>query len=141
VATSVVTHHSLAASKPVLHVSEALVQAKNLFPTSSADPDPTQVAQGVLPLADEAPKRLTAVCTNCAPGSPEDQQFHDLVVEFRAPDGPAVYRGPLDQLDTTVMPGAVIKVWLADSGKPQAQGVTSEWSFTATPAPTAPALA
>ena len=128
VATAVATHGSPAAQGPAVEVSEALVRAVNLFPTSSSDPDPAQVAVTRLPASvdsNDVPKRLTAACTNCAPGSPEAAQFQDLVVEVVG-----VYKGPLQDLDATVAPGAVVKVWLADSGRPQVQGVTSEWSFT-----------
>lgn len=108
---------------------DAIVQAVDLYPTAPTDPDPKLVAKAVLPIDDEAPTapaRITAACTNCAPGSAEAQQFEDLQIEV----GP--YRGPLARLDTTVVPGTVVKVWLADSGKPQVQGVTSVWSFTTT---------
>lgn len=108
-------------------MQDALIQAVDLFPTSPADPEPELVAQAPIPLQAEAPARVTAECTNCAPGSQEAAQFEALQVEIGA------YRGPLALLDATVAPGAVVKVWLADNGKPQAQGVTSTWSFTATP--------
>lgn len=108
-------------------MQDAVIQAIDLFPTSSANPEPALVAQAPIALLDDAPARITAECT-CAPGTAAANQFEDLQIEV----GP--YRGPLAQLDATVVPGAVVKVWLADTGKPQVQGVTTTWSFTTTPA-------
>jgi hypothetical protein len=110
----------------------AVIQAGNLFPTSRTSPDPTQVVTARLPVEVGTPTRLTATC-NCTPGTPEAEQFKALVVEVKAPGG-KVFTGPLTQLDTVVTKVAedvTVRVWLAETGKPQAQGVTTQWSFTA----------
>lgn len=107
----------------------AVVRAVGLMPTSAANPDPTQVATGRLPIGTDGPRRLTATCS-CAPGTPEAEQFKSLVIEVPG------YTGPLDQLDATVAADVPLKVWLADNGRLQAQGLTSEWSFMADPAGT-----
>ncbi|MDQ1436714.1 MAG: hypothetical protein QOK43_343 [Acidimicrobiaceae bacterium] len=120
----------------------AVMEVRELFPTSSTHPDPQQVAVASLPLAQAStdhskasPLRLAAACTNCAPGSVEAQQFGDLVIQVQGTDGGQIYRGPLSALDAPVgtAENATVKVWLADTGKPQAQGVTTEWSFVTTP--------
>jgi hypothetical protein len=144
VATAVAMPSPSAPAGPPLQVDQAVIRAENLMPTSSHNPDPKQVAVGVLPLSAERPQHLVAECTNCAPGSPEAEQFDALVIEVRSPGSPGgkVYRGPLDQLDAVVKAennkDVTVRVWLADTGKPQPQGVTSEWSFTASEDPGAP---
>jgi hypothetical protein len=131
-ATAVATSGSRAPAGPVLEVKPALIRARNLYPTSPTHPDPAQVAVAAVELEGAPAQRVTATCTNCTPGSPEAQQFGDLRVEVGLPGSPTFYTGPLDGLDATVAPGAPLKVWLADSGQPQAQGVITEWSFNAT---------
>src|SRR5688500_6740072 len=77
-----------------LEVDEAVIRAVDLYPTSPADPDPKQVAHGVLDLTalDAAeddvagPVRLVAECT-CEPGSVEAEQFDNLVIEVHAHNG------------------------------------------------------
>ena len=126
---------------PELEVRDAVVRAVDLYPTSSADPDPTQVATGVLQLdalakakgKAQGPVRVMAAC-ECQPGSVQAQQFEDLVIEVHADDGGKVYAGPLAELDARILNAekTTVKVWLADTGKPQAQGVVTEFSFIAT---------
>jgi hypothetical protein len=80
----------------------------------------------------DTPTRLTATC-NCEPGSPEAEQFKSLVIEVNGPSG-KTFTGPLQQLDTVVgqiAEDVTVRVWLAETGRPQAQGVTTKWSFTA----------
>ena len=112
----------------------AVIQASNLVPTSATHPDPRVVAEAVLPLDTKAPHRIAAACTNCTPGSPEAEQFEALVVEVTSHG--KVYRGPLQSLDALVQrsnDNVKVKVWLADTGQVQPQGVTSQWTFTAAP--------
>lgn len=142
VATAVATYGSPAPSGPTLVVNEAVITAYDLFPTSPANPDPHHVAEGVLDLAEfddehskpEAPVRLTAACTNCLPGSEQQEQFEALVIEVHGHGGGKLYEGPLSDLDAEVVKAkkTVVKVWLADTGKPQPQGIVTEFSFTAT---------
>jgi hypothetical protein len=138
VATAFATQGSPAAQGPKLEVHDAIIQAPELYPTSPAHPDPAQVASGTLDLGPEtaAPRRLVVSCTNCTPGSDEAQQFQDLVIEVKAPGEGKVYRGPLAGADGALLnsSSATVKVWLGDTGKPQAQGVTTEWSFSVEPA-------
>ena len=134
VAAAAVTSGSPSVENPVQIARPAVLQASNLFPTSATNPDPTVVTEAVLPLQDRKPHRLAAQCTNCTPGSPEAEQFEALVVEVNSHG--RVYRGPLDELDAVVhnaKSDVKVKVWLADTGQPQPQGVTSVWSFTAAP--------
>ncbi|HZQ27913.1 MAG TPA: hypothetical protein VFA94_09450 [Acidimicrobiales bacterium] len=128
------THQSArAATGPALDVHGPVIVSGGLYPTSAVDPDPALVAVGTLPITGQS---ITARCTNCTPGSPEAQQFQDLRIKVDAPG--AVYQGPLAALDAAVPAGttATVKVWLADTDVPQAQGVTTTWSFV-TARPTA----
>lgn len=137
VAAAAVTSGSPAPENTSTLPRPALIRAENLFPTSATHPDPTVVTEAVLPLAVDEPHRLAAHCTNCTPGSPEAAQFDALVVEILSAG--KVYKGPLGRLDAVVEnagENVKVKVWLAETGQPQPQGVASEWSFTA--APTAP---
>lgn len=127
-------------SGPALEVRDAVIRAADLYPTSPANPDPKQVATGVVDLADldgttaaAKPVRLVAEC-DCKAGTVEAQQFQDLVVEIHG-DAGRLYAGPLSALDTHVVNAkkTKVKVWLADTGKPQAQGVVTTFSFVATP--------
>jgi hypothetical protein len=129
------THHpAAAATGPALDVRGPVIVSGGLYPTSAVDPDPTLVATGQLPLTADSGRSVTAQCTNCTPGSAEAQQFQDLRVRIEAPGAVTpVYQGPLATLTAAVPAGttATVKVWLADTGVPQAQGVTTTWSFTA----------
>jgi hypothetical protein len=110
-----------------------LVQATNLYPTSRRDPDPRVVAETTLPVKLDAPVRLSAQC-ECAPGTPEADQFSNLAIEVRTPGH--VYDGALGSLDATIdaaVTGVTVRVWLVDNGRLQAQGVTSKWTFVAAP--------
>lgn len=136
---AVATRGSSAAPGLELEVRGAVIEAADLYPTAPDNPDPAQVATGVVRLGDTAagangPVRLAASC-ECAPGTPEAQQFEDLVIEVVAEDG-KVYSGPLSELDADIVDDdkTTVKVWLADTGKPQAQGVETRFSLVATPA-------
>ena len=134
VAAAAVTLGSPSGQNPESRPRAAVIQASNLFPTSATHPDPKVVSEAVLPLEAATPHRLAAQCDNCTPGSPEAAQFEALVVEVKSQG--KVYRGPLQALDAVVQKSnehVKVRVWLADTGKPQAQGVTSVWSFTAAP--------
>lgn len=146
VAAAVATAGSSTPVGRSLIVQDAVIKAYDLFPTSSQNPDPHQVAKGVLDLeafADDdgderskptVPVRLVAECTNCLPGSHQEQQFQDLIIEVTGHGGGKVYEGPLAALDAQLVNAkkTTLKVWLADSGKPQQQGVLTEFSLTAT---------
>ena len=116
----------------------AVIRTENLFPTSALHPDPAQVSETRIPAevfgAGNAPTRLTATC-ECIPGTVEAEQFESLVIEVQAPGG-KLYTGPLDSLDAVVdeAPRDVkVRVWLADNGRPQAQGVATQWTLSAQP--------
>lgn len=143
-ASAIATRGPSAVPGPELHlIDETVVVAGELFPTSADSPDPKQVATGKLDLkrldptrttTPNRPVRLAAECTNCAPGSTAAEQYKDLIVEVKSDSGATVYQGPLAELDAklTEAKKPEVKVWLADTGKPQVQGVLTEWSFTAT---------
>lgn len=123
---------------PALEVRAAVIRAVDLYPTSSDNPDPRQVATGVVDLAgldttsaNASPVRLVAEC-ECVPGTVQAQQFEDLVVEIHGDSG-TLYAGPLSALDTHIVAQRTkVKVWLAETGKPQAQGVITKFSLVAT---------
>jgi len=139
--SAVATRGPSTSTGPELEVRDAVVRAVDLYPTSSDHPDPKQVATGVLHLDEfeddkgkvDRPVRVVAEC-ECEPGSVEAQQFQDLVIEVHAHGGGKVYEGPLADLDAEILKAkkTTLKVWLADTGKPQAQGVVTEFSFIAT---------
>lgn len=140
VGEAIATRGPSAAPGPALEVRAGVIQAPDLYPTASDNPDPSQVATGVVDLAGAAsdgktPVRLAAEC-ECAPGTPEAQQFEDLVVQVEADGGGTVYTGPLSELSAEVVNASKtrVKVWLADTGKPQAQGVETRFALVATPA-------
>lgn len=113
------------------------VHVANLFPTSRYEPDPERVVETRLPFDVIQASRITAAC-QCRPGTPESEQYANLVIQIEAPGGGAVYRGPLRSLSATLPDAAnnvVVRVWLADNGRAQREGVTTRWSFMATPVP------
>jgi hypothetical protein len=110
-----------------------LVQTANLYPTDFHHPDPAVVAQTTLPLKLDSPIRLSAEC-ECAPNTPEAEQFANLAIEVRTPG--KVYDGQLGALDATIdraVKGVTVRVWLVDNGTLQPQGVSTKWTFVAAP--------
>jgi hypothetical protein len=113
------------------------VEISDLYPTSPAHPDPQRVVETRVPFDLAQPARLTATC-QCRPGTAAAVQFSNLVIQVQAHGGGNVYTGPLNDLNATlptVTKDMTLRIWLADNGRVQPQGVTTAWTFTATPAP------